>query len=297
MNQPYFTLDLAHSMNGQFKRIHLSYRSLKYLASSIVFLVALVTGLCGGCLFLGWKVMEYHRMQADLNRLRTQYRELQTVANQRGVQMRSLASLASEVSAAYGLRPQPIPSNENAADDPEVRESIEQFNFLRAATYSDLYSRYAHQWQHHTQPSAWPVQGILRSSFGERSDPFSGEGEFHTGIDLSAVTGTQVHVTADGVVAHAGWSPTYGNLIVVDHGKGVQTYYAHLSQMMVVPGEDVRQGQIIGLSGSTGRATSPHLHYEVRIAGTPVNPYRFLPKDGAEVARSNQATKHDDFGL
>lgn len=299
MNQPYFILEFAHSIHGQFKQIHLSYRSIKYLASSILLLVLLVTALSGACLFMGWKVAQYKRMQADLEHLQTRYRDLQKLANQRGVQMASLESLAGEVSAAYGLKSQTSGRGSETAMDsdfgPGVRESIEQFNFLRAASYADLYNRYAHKWQQHTQPSVWPLTGILRSSFGERSDPFSGEGAFHTGIDLSAASGTPVHVTADGVVASAGWSGRYGKLVVVDHGNGIQTYYAHLSQMLVVAGEDVRLGQQIALSGGTGRATSPHLHYEVRIAGTPVNPYRFLKRE--QVAEISHQGHHDDLGL
>lgn len=297
MNQPYFILEFAHSINGQFKRIHLSYRSLKYLASSFLFVIVLVMGLACACLFMGWKVAEYRKMQADLERLRARYQDLQQVANQRGVQVKSLESLASEVSAAYGLRQQAAADSEDedVADDPQIKESVDQFNFLRAATYSDLYNHYAHQWQQHTQPSAWPVQGILRSSFGQRSDPFSGEGAFHPGVDLSAAAGTPVHVTADGVVVRAGWAGTYGNLVVVDHGNGVQTYYAHLSQTLVVPGQEVRLGQVVALSGSTGRSTSPHLHYEVRIGGTPVNPYRFLGKQ--DQFAQNGRVAHDDLGL
>ena len=295
MNQPYFILEFAHSINGQFKRIHLSYRSLKYLATSLLCVVLLVTGLCTACVVLGWKVAEYNRMQSDVQQLRSRYQDLQRVANQRGVQMQSLASLAGEVSAAYGLSQQTPAAGDSTTQTSKVGESVEQFNFLRAATYSDLYNHYAHQWQQHTQPSAWPLQGVLRSAFGERSDPFSGEGAFHPGIDLSAISGTPVHVTADGVVSRAGWGGTYGNLVVVDHGNGVETYYAHLSQTLVVPGEEVRLGQVIALSGGTGRSTSPHLHYEVRIAGTPVNPYRFLSKH-EQIAQANRPA-HDDLGL
>lgn len=294
MNQPYFILEFAHSINGQFKRIHLSYRSLKYLASSFLCLVLLVTALALACVFMGWKVAQYRAMQADLEHLRTRYQQLQLVANQRGIQIKSLESLASEVSAAYGLRQQP-PAFDELSDDPDVRESIEQFNFLRTATYSNLYGQYAHKWQQHTEPSGWPVEGVIRSSFGERSDPFSGEGAFHPGIDISAVARTPVHVTGDGVVVRAGWAGSYGNLVVVDHGNGIQTYYAHLSEPLVVPGEDVRLGQVIALSGSTGRSTSPHVHYEVRIAGTPVNPYRYLGQQTQQAQSARPA--HDDLGL
>jgi len=137
----------------------------------------------------------------------------------------------------------------------------------------------------------------LRSSFGGRSDPFSGEGAFHTGIDLAAPTGTSVHASADGVVVSASWSGAYGKLVVIDHGNGLQTYYAHLSSLLVIPGEEVRRGQTIALSGSTGRATGPHMHYEVRLAGTPVNPYKYLAKTKPRTLTASSRTGHNDLGL
>ena len=114
------------------------------------------------------------------------------------------------------------------------------------------------------------------SVFGSRTDPFSGEGAMHTGIDLSVITGTPVHATADGIVARAEWSGHYGKLVIIDHGHDIQTWYAHLSQLEVIPGQEIRRGEILGLSGGTGRVTSPHLHYEVRQNGNPINPSRYL---------------------
>ena len=112
--------------------------------------------------------------------------------------------------------------------------------------------------------------------YGQRSDPFSGEGAMHTGVDISAPMGTSVKATADGIVIHAGWNSGYGRCIVLDHGNGFQTLYGHLSESEVIVGQEIRQGEVLGRVGRTGRSTGPHLHYEVRIHTTPVNPYRFL---------------------
>jgi murein DD-endopeptidase MepM/ murein hydrolase activator NlpD len=299
MNQPYFTLEFAHSINGHLKRIHITRRTLKFCLAGTGLLAIFVTALLSGCLWMSWRVANYNKLLSDFDHLRHRYKDLQLASKQRGEQMASLENLASEVSSAYGLN-KSVPTIESGpldsddSSEPSAKESIEQFNFLKSASYTGIFHRYAHQWQTHAQPSAWPLIGGLRSSFGERSDPFSGEGAFHTGIDLSAVTGSSVRATADGVVSHAGWSGRYGKLVVIDHGNGVQTYYAHLSEFLVVPGEDVRLGEVIALSGGTGRVTSPHLHYEVRIAGTPVNPYRYLTK-----TRVAQGTKppHNDLGF
>jgi murein DD-endopeptidase MepM/ murein hydrolase activator NlpD len=171
---------------------------------------------------------------------------------------------------------------------------MREYNFLKAASFASVYHRYAYQWQSHSEPSLWPVNGVLRSSFGGRCDPLSGEGTFHTGVDLAAATGTPVHVTADGVVTSAGWSGSYGKLVVVDHGNGMETYYAHLSEFQVVPGQEVQRGQVIALSGGTGRVTGPHMHYEVRLHGTPINPYKYLVKAAPALP---DAPAHSDLGL
>ena len=156
-----------------------------------------------------------------------------------------------------------------------MSESLEEYNFLKGANLS-RYSRRSQLFQSIVLPSIWPVNGVLLSHFGRRTDPFSGEGAFHTGVDISAGKGTPVKVAGDGVVLHAEFSGHYGKLVIVDHGKGVQTYYAHLSQFEVVAGQSIRRGEIVGLSGATGRVTSPHLHYEVRRGGTAINPHPYL---------------------
>jgi murein DD-endopeptidase MepM/ murein hydrolase activator NlpD len=127
-------------------------------------------------------------------------------------------------------------------------------------------------------PSIWPVVGPLRSGVGVRSNPFGGSSlEYHKGQDIAAPTGTPVSVTADGVIIIAGWVKGYGNGIYVDHGNGITTRYGHLSRIDVVVGQTVKQGERIGLVGSTGRSTGPHLHYEVRINGEPTSPILYLP--------------------
>ena len=127
-------------------------------------------------------------------------------------------------------------------------------------------------------PSIWPVVGVLRSGVGVRNNPFGGSSvEFHKGQDISAPTGTPVNATADGVVVVARWVRGYGNGIYIDHGNGISTRYGHLSRIDVIEGQTVKRGEHLGLVGSTGRSTGPHLHYEVRINGEPTNPIPYLP--------------------
>ncbi|QDZ07956.1 M23 family metallopeptidase [Sphingomonas panacisoli] len=126
-------------------------------------------------------------------------------------------------------------------------------------------------------PSVQPVTDMkFTSNFGIRSDPFRGTAAFHPGVDIPCATGTAVYATADGVVDKAERSGGYGNMVEIDHGRGIQTRFGHLSKILVTAGQKVKRGQLIALSGSTGRSTGPHLHYEVRIDGRAVNPMPFL---------------------
>ncbi|MBR0927496.1 peptidoglycan DD-metalloendopeptidase family protein [Bradyrhizobium sp. 62B] len=127
-------------------------------------------------------------------------------------------------------------------------------------------------------PYRKPVIGEVEftSGFGVRSDPFLGRPAMHTGLDFRAATGDPVRVTANGKVVSAGWSGGYGRMVEVDHGNGLSTRYGHLSEINVKVGETVKIGQVVGLVGSTGRSTGPHLHYETRIEGEAVDPQKFL---------------------
>jgi murein DD-endopeptidase MepM/ murein hydrolase activator NlpD len=298
MKQSYFVLD-AQAAEGRIRRIAITRKLAAYFLGAIFLIFAFSAVLFSSYLRMSWKVADYDQLRAQFNQLQGRYQELQHISRQHNEQIAALENLASEVSVSYGLNQHPFsktaatqPSAEPLT--PSVEESIEEYNFLKSANFSRIYHRFAYQWQVHSRPSLWPVNGILSSSFGGRTDPFSGEGAFHTGIDLATASRTPVHVTADGVVLSAGWSGAYGKRVVVDHGNGFETYYAHLSQWLVVPGQEVRLGEVIGMSGATGRVTSPHVHYEVRVSGTPVNPYRYLAK-----AQRSQLTRpaRSDLGL
>lgn len=125
--------------------------------------------------------------------------------------------------------------------------------------------------------SVRPVPGSPTSPFGERADPIDGSTNFHTGLDLAAATGTPVAVAGPGVVVRAESSGSYGNMVVVDHGGGLETRYAHLSGYSVKVGDRLDAGDVVGQAGATGRVTGPHLHFEVRRDGKPVDPRGELP--------------------
>ncbi len=127
-------------------------------------------------------------------------------------------------------------------------------------------------------PSIWPVKGALESGFGGRRNPFGGLSfEYHEGQDIDAPYGAQVKAAATGSVIFAGWQNGYGQVVYIDHGSGLTTRYGHLSHITAVVGQTIARGETLGLVGSTGRSTGPHLHYEVRINNQPVNPVEYLP--------------------
>ncbi len=144
-------------------------------------------------------------------------------------------------------------------------------------------------------PSQKPVtQFRFTSPFGVRVDPFNHTASMHPGIDMAAPTGTPVYATADGVVGRAEWAGGYGNLVQLEHGKGLETRYGHLSQILVHDGQHVRRGDLIALVGSTGRSTGSHLHYEVRIDNRPVNPMPFLQTADYLMALQNRKSMPSD---
>jgi murein DD-endopeptidase MepM/ murein hydrolase activator NlpD len=125
-------------------------------------------------------------------------------------------------------------------------------------------------------PRGWPAEGHITSPFGERRHPQSGQVEFHGGVDIAAEAGLPVKATADGIISFAGWSGGNGNLVVVEHGMGYSTFYAHNKTVAVHVGQKVKRGDVISHIGSTGNSTGPHVHYEIWHDGRAVNPASFL---------------------
>jgi murein DD-endopeptidase MepM/ murein hydrolase activator NlpD len=270
----------------------------------------LIFALLGAVTFVGaaasylrmfWKVSNYNNLRAEVETIRSRYLRLEQEHTEGKQQMATLQVLASEITTAYGIKrgPQAAPvaavANLDAAASagtgmvagvnlvPTLNETLENYNYLRNSTIKsslgrsyDLNSPIRPRISAEDRPSLWPLQGRLTSFFGQRLDPFHGHGSFHSGIDISAPTGTPVVAAAPGLVKFAGRHAGYGNLLILQHSGGVETYYAHLSRIQVMEGQRVARGELIGAVGMSGRATSPHLHYEVRIGGSPVNPYAYL---------------------
>jgi murein DD-endopeptidase MepM/ murein hydrolase activator NlpD len=168
--------------------------------------------------------------------------------------------------------------------------AVEQFYALRTTAMTsaasvginsmssdDMREASTHDWMGVAAvPTLWPVQGRVTASYGERIDPFSGEGAFHRGIDIASEIGTRIVAPADGVVKFSDLINGYGRAVIIDHGNGISTLYGHLSGFAVSAGQLIHRGDTLGYVGQSGRSTGPHLHYEVRVLNTPVNPYKYL---------------------
>jgi len=303
LRKRYYILFVARDDDGRIRKISLPLHYVYGFVAAALVGAFTIVGLAGSYTRMLLKTESYNQVRQDRENLRKDYKQMAQIAHDRDVQVASLGALASEVTALYGLKQNKLTASKpaaSAADEPaasnlaltdnvsqqDVKLSVEQFYALRNVALSGQVSRalegglsptFAGDWtQLADAPSIWPIEGRVASSFGERMDPFNGEGAFHAGIDIDAPYGTPVRATADGDVTTAAVSGGYGREIVVDHGHDVLTVYGHLSNIAVLPGQHVTRGQVIGYVGQSGRATGPHLHYEVRVHRVPVNPHKYL---------------------
>ncbi len=305
LRKRYYILFVARDDDGRVRKIPLPLHYVYgFVAASLVGAFTIV-GLAGSYTRMLLKTESFNQVRQDRETLRKNYKQMAQIAHDRDVQVASLGALASEVTALYGLRQNKLiaakqtagaspavaatPKSMALTDDvsqQDVKLTIDQFYALRAQAMSGRVTRaleggltpnFAGDWtQLADAPSMWPIEGRVTSSFGEREDPLNGEGAFHPGIDIAAPYGSPVRATADGEVTGASMGSGYGRQVVLDHGHDLLTVYGHLSAIAVLAGQHVTRGQVIGYVGESGRATGPHLHYEVRIHHVPVNPHKYL---------------------
>lgn len=252
-----------------------------FIAGALIGMLT-ITGMAGSYARMLLKTQRFNQLRTEKEALKSQYSQLEQIAQQNEMQAQSLSSLAGEVSSLYGLKPDPT-----FEDDDPASASLQQFYALRMTAMTgaasvgigmgDLHDASTRDWMRlAAAPTLWPIEGRITGSFGERIDPFSGEGAFHRGIDISGDIGTRIIAPADGVVQFADIMNGYGRTVMIDHGNGISTLYGHLSGFAVSAGEEIHRGDTLGYVGQTGRSTGPHLHYEVRIFNTPVNPHKYL---------------------
>ncbi len=311
MRKRYYIIFVAREEDGQLRKVpvplHYAY---VFVAAALVGLFTM-TGMAGSYSRMLLKTAHYNQIRSEKEALRHDYLNMQQVAKQKDVQVASLGSLANQVTALYGLRQghetkpatAAVASTSVLSDAPgpgTYVQTLDQLTSLRRSALSGRMRRAlapkfgfgdASDWDVSADsPSLWPVVGQITSSFGERQDPFNGEGAFHKGIDISAPMGEPIRAPADGTVLMAGPASGYGREVVIDHGHGIHTAYGHLSGFAVTAGQDVRRGDIIGYVGSEGRSTGPHLHYEVRLHDSPVNPHKYMSETLQEFASNHTSS-------
>jgi len=289
LRKRFYILFVARDDDGQLRKIHIPVHYVYVLAIGAAIGILSLTGIASSYSRMLLKVSRYNQLRLEKEELTHRYTQLEQVAKEKDIQVASLGSLASEVSALYGLKSDPMlaGAGEQNFQSAQVSSSLDQLyalkssalsgaatvgismGFTRATTTAD--------WARlNAAPNLWPVEGHITGSFGERIDPFNGEGAFHSGVDISTNFGTPVIAPADGNVIFADFLGGYGRAIVIDHGHGITTRFGHLANFAVIAGQHIQRGDTIGYVGLSGRSTGPHLHYEVRINDTPVNPYKYL---------------------
>lgn len=241
-------------------------------------------------------------MRENLDAMATKVGEMQA-------KLIKLEAMSERVSGMAGVKPDEIeqikPSGGGKGGPfvPVARPSMDQLNGWVASLDEqadqsvDLYTMIEARFlekklQSLMIPNSRPVDGPIGSGFGFRADPFSGRAALHTGLDFPSDVGTPIHAAAGGVVLLTEFHPQYGNMVEIDHGRGLVTRYAHSAKVLVHAGDIVKRGQTIALVGTSGRSTGPHLHFEVLLDGAPQNPAKFLAlADGETMPATRKASR------
>ena len=291
MDKRYSTIIFVPHARAKFRKLKVSHR----LLFSMVSLVA--SSLCLSSFF---SVQYFTSLSQthELSKLRRENKELQ-VANESfsksveslRTQLHTVEERTRKLAIIAGISTLDetsqggvggVRQNEEIAANSPYRDDIDKMSFRSHRVQRDLSvleEKFVAQSQLlSSTPSIAPVRGILTDGFGGRSDPFTGEPGTHNAIDISSALGQAVRSPADGIVVKSEWANGYGNVIYVSHGYGYSTRYGHLQSFAVRPGARVKRGDVIGYVGSTGRSTSPHLHYEVLVNGQLTNPLRLLSR-------------------
>jgi murein DD-endopeptidase MepM/ murein hydrolase activator NlpD len=285
-----FTILVIPEGSHRVRRFALKRSTLRWAAVVSVGCLLLLLGLTGFALRANFDQGEFERLRAEARlhqqemgqlaaRLETLRKELVVMA-QNDAKVRVMAKLAKPKADVLGGVGGPAVGAEPADSLATLQRQIDDLRRevdLQRVSQEELQGFLNDQRSLlGARPTGWPVKGWITSSFGLRRDPFDGQRRMHEGLDIATRTGTAVLATAAGIVREVGSDPGYGKLVVIDHGYGYATLYAHNSQVKVKVGQRVRRGDTVALAGNTGRSSGPHVHYEVRFNGVPVNPHKYL---------------------
>ena len=269
---------VAHTSRSraQIRRITIHKRWLKF--ATVLACVTICAALYG--IYGAFREATHLRVERENARLRSENEHQREQLKQLENRVDAIEDKSRRIAEMSGVTEQKNAQTPHGSGGPLVQLDAAGIAAVetRAAQLEQQLKSYETALRGRTVPSIWPAEGVLNDGFGARYDPFGGGGsEFHTGQDITAAPGTPVVAAANGSVTFAGWKNGYGQLVEIDHGHGLTTRYGHLSKIETTIGQEIARGEPLGRVGSTGRSTGPHLHYEVRINDTPVNPLAYLP--------------------
>jgi murein DD-endopeptidase MepM/ murein hydrolase activator NlpD len=290
MANEFFTLIVVPNAKARFRKFHVPVRLAKWALVAVAGLALILGGILVHYTWITVEVAELRRLRSEnlalvaktqayeqnASKLQAKLLALQNMVMKLGMMAGLEKSLPDDrvggVGGVSSLESTP-PSTDIAASLTTMDKSVSELTD-RSTQLTEFYSEQKVLLA--STPSTWPVHGYLSATFGNRNDPFTGLRDFHSGIDISTPLGTPVQAPADGVVVSCGVKGGYGNAMVIDHGYGTVTRYAHLAAFNVRPGHRVRRGDVIAFVGSTGKSTAPHLHYEVWVRDQANNPIRYI---------------------
>jgi murein DD-endopeptidase MepM/ murein hydrolase activator NlpD len=289
MADGFYTLIIVPHAKAKFRKIQVPVRLIQWGGVGLAVLILGGTLLLAQVTRMSYEIYTLRRLKTENVELRAQTKEFEQKQGALQARLKTLESVVLKLGVMAGLE-QGLPdarvggvggiTNGDVASpsvDSQALNSMEHTVTDLQKRSERLESFYADQKVLlASTPSIWPVRGYLSAGFGNRIDPFTGQRDFHPGIDVSTPLGTKVHAPADGVVLSCGQKGGYGNAMIIDHGFGIVTRYAHLDGFNVRPGQRVKRGDVIGFVGNTGRSTAPHLHYEVWVRDQAQNPIQYI---------------------
>lgn len=285
-----FTILIIPEGSHRVRRFALRLSALKWSAAGAACCALLVAGLAIYALKAGFDRREYERLreqsrvhQQEMEQLVVKLEDLRKellIMAQNDARMRVMNKLTKPKAEGLGGVGGPAVGDEPLDGLASLQRQIDDLRRevdLRRVSQEEIQGFLNDQRSLlGSRPTGWPIKGWVTSDFGVRRDPFDGQRRMHEGLDIAARTGTPVLATAAGIVREVGTEPGYGKLVVIDHGYGFSTAYGHNSRLLVKVGQRVKRGDVIAAAGNTGRSSGPHVHYEVRVNGVPVNPRKYL---------------------
>jgi murein DD-endopeptidase MepM/ murein hydrolase activator NlpD len=289
MANEFYTLIVVPHAKARFRRLQVSVKFIKWASAISATLGLLLLISLVHYARIAVEVHELRRLRAENRALLTKTLEYEQNAGKLQVKLEYLQKTVTKLGMMAGLEQTlpdatvggvgGVPSAESMA--PAIEPSALRAMDRSLSDLTDRSNKLTAFYEDQTvllasTPSIWPVRGYLSAAFGNRIDPFTGQRDFHAGIDISTPSGTRIHAPADGVVIAVGIKGAYGNAVTVDHGFGIVTQYGHMASFNVKPGQRLRRGDVIGFVGNTGRSTAPHLHYEVWVRDQAQNPIHYI---------------------